>query len=49
MAEEEEEANKWEEAEGNDKEYDESKSSIWATLEQMQIRQTKHLDALADI
>ncbi|KAI5661700.1 hypothetical protein M9H77_21023 [Catharanthus roseus] len=36
-----------EEAKSSDEEYDESDSSIRATLEQMQIRQTQHSNALA--
>lgn len=40
---------KEEEAEGSDEEYEESESSLRATLVQMQIRQTQYLDALADI
>ncbi|KAI5663682.1 hypothetical protein M9H77_23005 [Catharanthus roseus] len=38
-----------EEDEGSDEQYDETDSSIYATFEQMQIRQIQHSDALMDI
>ncbi|KAI5677082.1 hypothetical protein M9H77_08032 [Catharanthus roseus] len=45
----EEKEDEGEEVEGNDEEYDEFDSSIRATLEQMQVRQTNTQDALVDI
>ncbi|KAI5652530.1 hypothetical protein M9H77_29717 [Catharanthus roseus] len=48
-AEQEEAGDEGEETEGSNEEYDDSYSSIRAILEQMQIRQTQHSDALPGI
>ncbi|KAI5682496.1 hypothetical protein M9H77_03724 [Catharanthus roseus] len=49
MADEEEDEDDEEETDGSSEEYNDTNSSIRVTLEQMQIGQTQHSDALVDI